>query len=437
MYRVRNEVPYIVLIGDVGSGKSTIIEKLTGKEGRSSNSDTSFTKTSQAFWVTDRSMKICDTPGSNGMNDKLTSNVWIAAALRKFPVSRILVVVKADTRIDNVVDGVRKYAEKLIEFDPELIGVLVTHMDTVNWTGANFKTHLRNELGIDVAVFSSLDHSSEALLRDLHDVCLPESREIMIDNETFVRVFKINNNNLKILNDTAKIIAEFKDLKRSFDETRKLFNERDQVDLIFEFQAFMFNHIIVAQQRLAEENNFSFLGRDAANEAGHIANMTNQLRLEMYHVRLEAMGYYSNHGVAEARRCPHCNLVWAKVEGCDGQTTCGNRPSVKIDVRNQDFGILGSYEFSWICNKLQIVKKGTKKIEAKTSSSPIKQIGCGASITWDQMPPVTLPDELISVVTIASADDVKSIPSDLPGVSQWERELTNKMDNAVSNIFLE
>ncbi len=30
------------------------------------------------------------------------------------------------------------------------------------------------------------------------------------------------------------------------------------------------------------------------------------------------------------RKCPHpgCGLVWIKVEGCDGPTTCGARPSV-------------------------------------------------------------------------------------------------------------
>jgi hypothetical protein len=27
------------------------------------------------------------------------------------------------------------------------------------------------------------------------------------------------------------------------------------------------------------------------------------------------------------KRCPHCNEVWVKVEGCDGETTCGNRPT--------------------------------------------------------------------------------------------------------------
>jgi len=25
------------------------------------------------------------------------------------------------------------------------------------------------------------------------------------------------------------------------------------------------------------------------------------------------------------RRCPHCDLIWIKVQGCDGLTNCGSR----------------------------------------------------------------------------------------------------------------
>ena len=42
---------YVVLVGDVGTGKSTLVEKLTGEKGRSSDANESFTKTSETFWV--------------------------------------------------------------------------------------------------------------------------------------------------------------------------------------------------------------------------------------------------------------------------------------------------------------------------------------------------------------------------------------------------
>ena len=26
------------------------------------------------------------------------------------------------------------------------------------------------------------------------------------------------------------------------------------------------------------------------------------------------------------KKCPNCGLIWLKVDGCDGDTTCGNVP---------------------------------------------------------------------------------------------------------------
>ena len=88
---------YVVLVGDVGSGKSTVGEKLTGVEGRSSDSSTSFTTEMAVFQTRDGGLEVADTPGSNAMRDKLSHNTEIASALNYADVSRILLVVKAET----------------------------------------------------------------------------------------------------------------------------------------------------------------------------------------------------------------------------------------------------------------------------------------------------------------------------------------------------
>mgnify|MGYP001807943284 CR=1 FL=1 len=31
------------------------------------------------------------------------------------------------------------------------------------------------------------------------------------------------------------------------------------------------------------------------------------------------------------KQCPYCKLIWIKVAGCDGKTTCGNRVNLKKD----------------------------------------------------------------------------------------------------------
>ena len=60
--------------------------------------------------------------------------MWIAAALNYLPVSKMFILVKAETRLDSVVDNIRKYSDRFVTLDPSSIGVLITHMDTVTWS---------------------------------------------------------------------------------------------------------------------------------------------------------------------------------------------------------------------------------------------------------------------------------------------------------------
>ena len=126
--------PYVVLFGDVGTGKSTVVEKVSDVTNLASDGDTSVTKSSTVFWSIDGSLLVADTPGSNAMEDKLKHNLGIASALNYLPVSKMFILVKAETRLDNVVDNIRKYSDRFVEFDPNIMGVLITHMDTVSWS---------------------------------------------------------------------------------------------------------------------------------------------------------------------------------------------------------------------------------------------------------------------------------------------------------------
>ena len=112
---------------------------------------------------------------------------------------------------------------------------------------------------------------------------------------------------------TAKEVEAFRDLKDIFNAQINAFNDKDRVDLVFEFQAYMEQQIIVAQQSMSQKANFTFMGDNSANEAGHVANMTNQLRAILHSIRIQALGYHSDHGVNDLRQCPHCGLKWAKV----------------------------------------------------------------------------------------------------------------------------
>ena len=120
-------IPYVILIGNVGAGKSALVEKVTGMTGLSSAASTSVTKTSDAILSVDHSLLICDTPGTNSITDKFSSNVELARALNFKPVNLLLITVKADVRIESVAKGLREYMELWSAFFQKTIP------DRINW----------------------------------------------------------------------------------------------------------------------------------------------------------------------------------------------------------------------------------------------------------------------------------------------------------------
>jgi len=132
-------------------------------------------------------------------------------------------------------------------------------------------------------------------------------------------------------------VEDFRSMVQSFKKQHPGQPPARAADCAFEFQTFMSNQITEAQKQLSEEHNFDFSDLDnaaaIAEQSGHIASLTNQLGDVLAEVRTMCLGYHAKAGVNTYRKCPHCGQEWVKLEGCDGETTCGNLPSA-IDARS-------------------------------------------------------------------------------------------------------
>jgi len=386
-----NTKPYIVLFGDVGVGKSTLVEKLTGETGRSSRSATSFTQTSEIFESWDNTIDICDTPGANAMDNRFEHNCHIAHALNWRAVSCILVVVRALDRLDGVVEKVSEAISVFLpeELPLELVSICVTHMDKVRWDKDRLSKVLTDKCGIESVVTSSLNTSGKDLQSDILKVCAnTKPMELGVDSEMFLKLFKLSNNNVKVMRQVRREINRFTLLREKFNEIKRepRWSEKDLMDMTFEFQAWMFEEITEAQKRLARDNNFDFMGGPAvATQAGHIANMTNQLRKILSSVRIESMKYHKDFET-NFRECPWCSLVWQKVEGCSGQTTCGALVSDEKVSDNWSGGVTAHFAFIWdhSYRRLHIKKKALDQSEEKSEKinwRAGRKRGCGKTIT--------------------------------------------------------
>jgi len=126
-----NAKPYFVLLGEVGSGKSTICEKLTGRTGLSSNSATSFTTDSKVFQV-DRKYWIADTPGVMAARGRLNHALNILGAMKYRPLTAFVFVCSVRDRLDGLQKAVCELIGPFLESYGANTALIVTKQDSQN-----------------------------------------------------------------------------------------------------------------------------------------------------------------------------------------------------------------------------------------------------------------------------------------------------------------
>lgn len=280
--------------------------------------------------------------------------------------------------------------------------------------------HLDEKLGIKTALFVSL-HTTQKALRDaLIAKCSNRHPvKLSIDAELFLRIFRISNSNLKILRETKGEVGRFKKMEQDFYQQTTKYTS-SLMDMTFEFQNWMFNEIIEAQKRLSSKNQFMFVeGPATANEAGHIANMTNQLRMVLSDVRKEAAKYHKEID-SDFRKCPHCGTVWQKTEGCSGTTYCGKRRSSAADVAPKESEKMFTFAFQWDSKRESLSIKQmrlTKKTLSLSEEPKGYGTGCGKTIKWSAMAPANVAVEFKA--NLHNTKDVSTVPPSVRPV--WQR----------------
>lgn len=294
------------------------------------------------------------------------------------------------------------------------VGVIVTKMDIEGrqWPESEFTKACDEHLGIDEIIYSWMDKPGNDILREILQVCCKNPYDFNINSELFMRMFKIQDSNRKIMKVTSDLKSRFASYKKQLDGALKNFPENEKVDLFFDFKAFMTDEVEAAKEEMATILGFDYMGDNKYLQAGYVANMVNQIRSIMYDVRIASLQYQSDHGVSELRKCNYCGRIWAKVEGCEGETTCGNVPSTYFDIREKGVGIMSTFTFRITGGILNIAKTGERHIEKKKSSSNELTVGCKKKITWKNMQTVPVPPEFQLEQGDVNTEDILCLPKE-------------------------
>merc|ERR1719262_1066678 len=111
-------------------------------------------------------------------------------------------------------------------------------MDTVTWDKGKFQRCLESELGIRAALFVGNRTSGESIKSNILKECKGQW-DLSINSDNFLKFFKIQDSNFKILKSVRKEVKMFQDMKEAFKNLLNHYQGQDQVDLVFEFQAYM------------------------------------------------------------------------------------------------------------------------------------------------------------------------------------------------------
>eukprot|EP01133_Synstelium_polycarpum_P003507 gene3507-4006_t len=398
-----NHQPYCVVTGTVGVGKSTLVSNLTGCPGIASSGSSSATKTAMVY-PTIHGFQVADTPGNNPLKDKMDHNMWVAESFNYRPVSLLMVCVEAHVRLDQTIDSLREPLERFCEFDSVLCPV-ITKMDQVTWSQTDLRNALNYEFGVDRVLYSSNNKPVAVLAREILALCQTiRPLDINVNNANFFRYFKVVDSNIKVLRTAKGIIETYENAVNITKERLKALNENQRMDLVFQFQHYMLDMIPTMQSKLANDCGFTMFGSQSAVEFGHIANLGNQLKNILYNIRIMALRFATDHGVSNCRKCPHCGMVWLKVAGCEGATTCGSRPGGVPESTVTSFAT-----FSFTLSPFNITPTGQRPLQPSPTSTR-SGVGCGKNVNWTEMQPVPVPAEISASQAAITTDDVPSLP---------------------------
>ncbi|KAH3757171.1 hypothetical protein Pelo_10992 [Pelomyxa schiedti] len=320
--------PFFVLMGDVGSGKSTLCEKLTGRTGLSSDSAESFTKESKIFLSVSRKLVgaverrywIADTPGLNSMKGRVDHALNVLGAMRFKPVTCLLMVCSLKDRLDGLAKALDDLVTPFIEEFGNNIAVIVTKSDLCQTLAVHEITGVALNLGLCNVMVTSKGTTNAELLAFLQKLEGITPIDVTIAPENLVSYFNLTPPNLRMRAVYNKYVAHYKNLAESGTQQMNTLQGDDKRDFAFSFKAMMYDLIPKFQAQLSEE-----LGDSEASLlfCGEIKKEFKRKLLEIRNHCKEEL--YVNHN-SQFRQCPYCGNIWVLVEGSKGKTVCGNRP---------------------------------------------------------------------------------------------------------------
>jgi hypothetical protein len=369
----------------------------------------------------DNAFELIDTPGADSREDSYKHAYLLKTALTSFPLNTIFIVIKYESRYEKLLQTYEELSEIFYKYDHKIV-VMISHWDMAKYPAREYPTICKVFEDVCPYIICYSEKSNKEDLANLMYLCIsnikPEKLEI--PDEHFFLKYPI----LQIKQDLRKQYGEYKTqrlkLKKDFeDAVHAAYDDVDRNDVLF-YMVVQFKYEL---QMLLED-----FQKEYGNQMIEIDFFTFHIQMHNENLSLidefsQKIGKIMNYCPFDStdprnliKQCPYCGIIWFKVEGCDGQTTCGNKVESPFDLLTKHFRRIRFLRvdgrISWTKSLLNEIVAKVRSFVPKTRIFYHQGAGCGKSIIWKDLPP--LKDELIlELFKVGSIEEVKKLIKDM------------------------
>lgn len=243
----------IILFGEVGSGKTTIINTLCSKKYETKEGGYSCTKEIQYAYTEDGSI-IIDFPGLNASEDIIKHLQIQKFTLSVIPIKMICFVIKSNTRIDNILKTTYEMLKIFYKNIKNIVIILTFSERLSDQNKKDIKLQINKKYKIDenLIIFSYKNINSKELYQN---ICLIKQ------NLSNISLLKLNEKNLlnselneDILEYKESKMEEYKKMIISLNQTININKDGNKmIALYFTFKYYIFDLIKKLREKLEKK----------------------------------------------------------------------------------------------------------------------------------------------------------------------------------------
>ncbi|CAK84528.1 unnamed protein product (macronuclear) [Paramecium tetraurelia] len=435
----------IILLGNIGTGKTTLYNKITSSQEKTYLGGTADTKS--VFIKNSRfgsGFLVLDTPGFGNSENKLDHIAGVLSALSEGPINRIFILLRFQ-RTDWIKSNVKTILPAFMNYI-NMITVIITFWDYCeeNKEAYNKKEiqQMLTQLQINSVMFVGRKDTPESMCQQIDQIISKSKAQNvnLTENEIFQNFDMTDQDEMEFF-EIQHIVEEFQSYYIEF--ARNMQQLINQKSISKELQTdFIYSITQLAKQMLEQTMN-TFEKRilkliDNQSEVNQLksfkihSELKNRLfeRYQQIVDQVHRKYYKGKHFSNYIKKCYYCGQIWFQVTGCEGQTVCGRLNENPQDEFIQQEAAPQQYIITYEKGSLEykpnesvkpkaVVLNERNKRNLMSNPSYIQKmtlgdetfnvgIGCRRVIDWGKMLPLSKQemDELLSYLDDKLRDEM-------------------------------